>query len=89
MRGYSFFKNTVVKMEEKANNKRSIIEKYGYWGLFILVIIPLPGTGAWTGSLVAALFNMNIKKSFLAITTGVIGAAIIVSTITYGIVKFV
>ena len=75
-------------MENKANNKRDVIDKYSYWGLFVLVAIPLPGTGAWTGSLVAALFNLDIKKSFLFITMGVVGAAIIVSTITYGATLF-
>ena len=88
MRRYDSFEKIVLKMENKANNKRDVIDKYSYWGLFILVAIPLPGTGAWTGSLVAALFNLDIKKSFLFITMGVVGAAIVVSTITYGATLF-
>lgn len=85
MKRYPLFKKIVLKMENKADKKRDVIEKYGYWGLFVLVAVPLPGTGAWTGSLVAALFNLDIKKSFCFITMGVIGAAIIVSLITYGV----
>lgn len=89
MRRYSFFEGIVSKMEGKVDKRRDTVDKYGYWGLFLFVAIPLPGTGAWTGSLVAALLNMNVKKSFLFISIGVFTAAIIVSLITYGVVLFV
>lgn len=84
MNRYDFFKKIVGKMEEKVDKKRDVVDKYGYWGLFLFVAIPLPGTGAWTGSLVAALLKMKVKKSFLYIVLGVVSAAIIVSLITYG-----
>ena len=60
------------------------MQKYAFWGLFILVAIPLPGTGAWTGALVAAMLEMPLKKAFPAILLGVLGAGVIVSFVTYG-----
>lgn len=53
----------VVKMEQKGMSKKDVIDKYEFWGLVLLVAIPLPGTGAWTGCLVAALLEMDVKKS--------------------------
>ncbi len=78
----------VVKMEEKAENKKDVIEKYEWWGLVLLVAIPLPGTGAWTGALVAAMLDMRMKNALPAIFVGVIVAGIIVTTITYGATVF-
>lgn len=72
----------VCKMEQKAEKHRGTIEKYGYLGLLILVAIPLPGTGAWTGSLVAALFEMDRKKAIPCIFLGVIIAAVIMTVVT-------
>ena len=69
---------------KKAEKNKPTIDKYGYIGLCLLVAIPLPGTGAWTGSLVASIFHMDFKKSLLAIFIGVLIAAAIVSFITYG-----
>lgn len=77
----------VDKMEEKVNKKKGQIEKYGYWGLFLFVAIPLPGTGAWTGALIAALLEMNKKKSFLTIALGVAVAGIIMMILSYGLLK--
>jgi len=77
----------VTKMEEKVDKKKGQIEKYGYWGLFLFVAIPLPGTGAWTGALIAAVLNMNKKKSFLTITLGVLGAGIIMMILSFGLLK--
>ncbi len=74
----------VTKLENRAFSKGEVVKKYAFWGLFILVAIPLPGTGAWTGALVAAMLDMPLKKAVPAITAGVIGAAIIVSFVTYG-----
>ena len=62
-----------------------MVLKYAFWGLVVLVAIPLPGTGAWTGALVAAMMNMRLKKAFPAIALGVLGAAVIVSFATYGV----
>ena len=76
----------IVALENRAESKRSMVEKYRFWGLLILVAIPLPGTGAWTGALVAAVMGMNLKKSLPAIFFGVIAAAIIVSLLTLGVI---
>ncbi len=59
-----------------------------FFGLMLFVLIPLPGTGAWTGSLVASLFNMPKRLSFPAVILGVIGAAVIMSLASYGVVGF-
>lgn len=74
----------VAKMEERAAKKSGTVEKYAFWGLVILVAIPLPGTGAWTGALVAAMLEMQLRKAFPAIALGVVIAGIIVSFVTYG-----
>ena len=74
----------VTRLEERANKKSDIVLKYAFWGLAILVAIPLPGTGAWTGALVAAMLDMRLRSAFPAIGLGVIIAAVIVSFVTYG-----
>ena len=89
MKKYPSLERIVSKMEQKANKRKNIIDKYSYWGLLILVAIPLPGTGAWTASLIAALFNLDTKKCFKFISSGVICAAIIVSLLTYGITNII
>ena len=75
----------VHKMEEKADKKKDKVLKYEFWGLLILVAIPLPGTGAWTGALVAAMLDMRLTRAFPAIATGVVIAGIIVTVATYGV----
>ena len=82
---YKVTKNFVKKLENKILSKKKQIEKYGYIGLILFVGIPLPGTGAWTGSALAVLLNMNKKKSFLYIMLGIILASIIMSILSYGI----
>ena len=76
----------VVKyFEEKAESKKAQVLRYEFWGLMILVAVPLPGTGAWTGALVAAMLDMQLKRAMPAITVGVIVAGLIVTIATYGI----
>ena len=70
--------------EDKADKHRETVNKYKFWGLFVLVAIPLPGTGAWTGALVAAMMEMRLKDAVPAIFFGVIVAAVIVSMVTGG-----
>ena len=82
---YKVTKNFVKKIENKILSKKKQIEKYGYIGLILFVGIPLPGTGAWTGSALAVLLNMDKKKSFLYIMLGIILASIIMSILSYGI----
>ena len=78
-------KGFIEKIENKAMSKSDQIQKYAYLGLFLFVGIPLPGTGAWTGSLIAALLEMDNKKSFGIIVLGVIMAGIIISILSYGV----
>ncbi len=78
-------KKVVNEFEKKVLSKKEQIDKYGYIGLMLFVGIPLPGTGAWTGSALAVLLGMDRKKSFLYIFLGVILASIIMSIISYGI----
>ena len=73
----------VEKMENKAMKKRDQIEKYEFWGLVLCVGIPLPGTGAWTGSLIAALLGMKFKKAFPAVIIGICMATVIMWFISY------
>ena len=80
-------KKMIDCLYKKAEKNRKKVDKYGWLGLIILVAIPLPGTGAWTGALVASCFKMKFKPSMLAIIAGVIIAAIIVFAITYGFTK--
>ena len=74
-------------IEKRAMSKAGQIEKYGYFGLFLFVAIPLPGTGAWTGSLLSVLLCLNRKKSLLFIFLGVLTAGLVMSLISFGIIK--
>jgi uncharacterized membrane protein len=74
----------VDKMEQKADKNKDRILKYAFWGLALFVAIPLPGTGAWTGALVAAMLDMPLKKAFPSIIIGVVSAGIIISFVSYG-----
>lgn len=80
-----FVKRTIEKLDERAKKKASseTMQKYASWGLFILVAIPLPGTGAWTGGLVADVMNLRIRRSFPIISLGVIAAGLITSFFSY------
>jgi len=75
----------VSGLEARAERKRGAIVRYGMIGLCFLVAIPLPGTGAWTGSLVAALMDIRLKRAVPAIFLGVLIAALLVGAITYGV----
>ena len=75
----------VHKLEAKAMSKSDKIERYEFWGLVLFVGIPLPGTGAWTGSLIAALLGVKFKKAFPAVVIGICIATIIMSLLSYGL----
>jgi len=75
-------------LEKKAEKNRPKIERYGFWGLTLFVMIPLPGTGAWTGALAAALMKMKFWKAFLAIVIGVLCAGAIMTLASYGVLGF-
>ena len=74
----------VSKLENRALSKTDTVKKYAFWGLFLFVAIPLPGTGAWTGALIAAMLEMRVKDAFPAIALGVLTAGAIVAFVTYG-----
>ncbi len=77
--------NLVCQMEAKADKHKDKITKYEFWGLCLFVAIPLPGTGAWTGALVAAMLDMRLKNAIPAIFLGVIIAAVIVALLSSGV----
>ncbi|MBR0348652.1 MAG: small multi-drug export protein [Clostridia bacterium] len=85
MRKWKYTVKIVAKMEAKAEKHRGTIEKYGFWGLLILVAVPLPGTGGWTGALVAALMDIRMRRALPAITLGVLIAGFIVGGISFGL----
>ena len=73
------------RLEEKAEKKKPLVQKYAILGLTLLVAIPLPGTGAWTGALVAAMLDIRLRRAIPCILLGVIIAAVIVTMVAYGI----
>lgn len=79
----------LTKLEDRAHLKGETVEKYGHWGLLLFVAIPLPGTGAWTGALIAALLNIRTAKAVPVILIGVCIAAAIMTLITYGVIHVV
>ena len=74
----------IEKLEARSIRKADGVKKYRLWGLFLFVAIPLPGTGAWTGALIADLLDIRIKHSLPTITAGVFVAGIIISIFSYG-----
>lgn len=83
MKKYPRLGKIATKLEQRAENKSSGVKKSEVVGLCILVAIPLPGTGAWTGALVAALMDMRMKKALPTIFVGVLIAGIAVTLVTY------
>ncbi|MBQ6708767.1 MAG: small multi-drug export protein [Clostridia bacterium] len=73
----------IEKLEVRTMRKSKTIEKYREWGLLLFVGIPLPGTGGWTGALLAALMDLRMKKAFPIIALGVFIAGVIMSVLTY------
>lgn len=72
----------IIWLEERTLRKKDKIDKYGIWGLLIFVAIPLPGTGGWTGALLASLLHLDKKKSFGIIAIGVFIAGLIISVLS-------
>lgn len=87
MRVSKHFKKMAKWLDKKVDKRKGQLEKYGYLGLVLFVGIPLPGTGAWTGCLIASVLDMDKKKSFIAALIGVIMASIIMMLISYGLLK--
>ena len=86
MKRFDSFRRIAEKLEAKALKHEDKIVKYEALGLFILVALPLPGTGAWTGSLVAAIFDLRLKSAVPVIFAGVLTAGLIVLFVTYGVI---
>ena len=86
--GFRLFAPVVAWVRRKADKNSARILNGAFWGLMVFVLIPLPGTGAWTGALVAALFDLPKRRSMLAITLGVLGCCVIMTLASEGVVSF-
>ena len=91
MRGCSvkFFNKVAAWLDRKIEKHKGTIEKYSYWGVMIFVGLPIPGTGAWTGTLIASVLGLEPKKSFVAALGGVLMATSIMTVVSYGIAAIV
>lgn len=78
-------KGIVYKIEKKANKNSSKVLKYENLGLYLFVALPLPGTGAWTGALIASMLGMKFKNAFISICLGILTAAVIMALFSYGV----
>lgn len=90
---FKWLKNTrfvkaIDRLEQRLKRKSESVLKYETFGLFLFVAIPLPGTGAWTGTMVASLLEMPLKNSIISIFFGVISAGIIMTLLSYGVLGF-
>ena len=85
MNKIKLFRGLIEKLESRAMGKSDSIKKYEFWGLVLFVGIPLPGTGAWTGSLIAALLDIDFKKAIIAELLGIAIATVIMSILSYGL----
>ena len=79
----------VDALERKAHLKGNMVTKYKYLGLVILVAIPLPGTGAWTGSLVAAFLDMPLRRAIPSIVAGVVIAGLVIGLAAHGLISLI
>ncbi len=86
LRRWSFFRRALDALERRAHQKGSVVRKYRLLGLVVLVAIPLPGTGAWTGALVATCLDISLKRAMPAIALGVVIAGSITTAVTCGAV---
>ena len=90
MKRWKIFRPMVEKLEKHATGEKSQkIRKFEFWGLALFVGIPLPGTGAWTGCLIAALLGIEKKKALLAATLGVLIASVIMALFSYGLMEMI
>jgi uncharacterized membrane protein len=89
MRKHGILVKLVDWIEARGQSKSSEVTKYEVFGLMLFVAIPLPGTGAWTGSLVAALLEMDVKKAMLSVFAGVLVAGFIMTVLSYGLLDFI
>lgn len=88
MKNIKWLSGIAFWLEAKAEKHSDKVMRYATFGLFLFVAIPIPGTGAWTGALIASLFNMRMKYSLISITAGVLVAGAIMVLASYGAVSF-
>ena len=86
LKRFSGVEKAIDKLEARSIRKADKVVKYRLWGLLLLVAIPLPGTGAWTGALAAALLDIRMKHALPVIAAGVLIAGLIVAAVMYGLV---
>lgn len=86
LRGVKGIGKVIEKLENRAMGKSDSIKKYEFWGLVLFVGVPLPGTGAWTGSLIAALLEVDFKKAIAAVFLGIMMATVIMAVVSYGLI---
>ena len=89
MKKVKFLQKIPLYLEKKVEKNKEKITKYGKWGLYIFVAIPLPGTGAWTGALIASFLSFKFKDSMIAITAGVLTAGLIMAIFSYGLLGLI
>jgi uncharacterized membrane protein len=89
MRNSKHFAKVAKWLDGKVKKHKKQIESYGFWGMVLFVGIPLPGTGAWTGCLIAACLHMDRKKAFLAAMIGIFMASIIMMILSFGLLRFI
>ena len=85
LRRFSFFEKIITRLEAKTDKNKDKILRYESWGLLVFVAVPLPGTGGWTGALMAALLDIRFKRALPIIALGVLIAGFIMSGLTYGL----
>ena len=88
MKSIRFLSGIANWLERKAEKNKGKVEKYGFWGLCLLVAIPLPGTGAWTGAFIAAILRLRLVKATLALLAGVLASGMIMGLISHGVFSF-
>ena len=84
MKEHNILTGFIAKLEGKTDKNREKVLRYKQWGLLAFIAIPLPGTGGWTGSLFAALLDIDFKKALPIVALGVFIADLIMSVVTYG-----
>lgn len=89
MKKHNIMTNLIYKLEKRALGRSESVANKEFLGLMLFVAIPFPGTGAWTGALIAALLQLDRKKSFFTIFLGVVSAASVVTLGVYGVFDFI
>lgn len=83
----SFLNKIASFLDKKVEKNKEKIQKFGYWGIVLFVGIPLPGTGAWTGSLIASVLELDKKKTFGAVLLGIFMASLLMMLVSFGILS--